>query len=51
MARQPVRSIQEIGASLLVCIPSEVCRDLNLQKGDHIRFGKRAGAVTIQKEE
>ena len=50
MARQPVRSIQSIGKSLVVCIPSEMCRDMDVQKGDLIRFTKKCGLVVISKE-
>jgi hypothetical protein len=52
MAREPIRSIQKIGASLLVCIPSEVCSDMDIEKGDLIRFAKGGSSTyTIHKEQ
>jgi antitoxin component of MazEF toxin-antitoxin module len=47
MAKENIRIVQELGNSLMISIPSQICRDIGLQKGDEILFAQKGGAVLM----
>jgi len=40
-------TIQATGDSHMISIPSQICRDIGLQKGDEILFAQKGGAVLM----